>query len=143
MADVTFLDVRRLQAEADTADVALAMDEDAFRAFYDRTAGALWGGLSTREVGMGLRWERRATVVRGGADCADAREAATRGIGAGPPAAETQRSPTFRAIPNKTEFPMKKLSPAIALVFADQRQAARPRLEGRGQRRDDVSAVLR
>jgi RNA polymerase sigma-70 factor, ECF subfamily len=46
MADATFLDVRRLPADAETADVALAMDEEAFRAFYDRTSGALWGYLS-------------------------------------------------------------------------------------------------
>ena len=46
LRDVTLSDIDQLRADADTADVAFEMDEETFRAFYDRTARGVWTYLS-------------------------------------------------------------------------------------------------
>lgn len=46
MRDLSIADVERLRAEADGADAVFEMDEETFRALYDRTSRALWAYLS-------------------------------------------------------------------------------------------------
>jgi RNA polymerase sigma-70 factor (ECF subfamily) len=46
MRDVTVAEIERLRAEADGAAAVFEMDEDTFRALYDRTSRALWAYLS-------------------------------------------------------------------------------------------------
>ena len=46
MRDLTIADVERLRAQASSADAVFEMDEETFRALYDRTSRALWAYLS-------------------------------------------------------------------------------------------------
>jgi RNA polymerase sigma-70 factor (ECF subfamily) len=75
MRDITYSDVERLAATPAAARDTFRMDEDAFRAFYDRTARPVWVYLARatgdRQAADDLLQEVYYRFLRAGADCED------------------------------------------------------------------------
>ncbi|MCU0256167.1 MAG: sigma-70 family RNA polymerase sigma factor [Vicinamibacterales bacterium] len=73
MRDLTYSDVERLEAAPAVAGEAFHMDEDAFRAFYDRTARSVWVYLARatgdRQAADDLLQEVYYRFLRAGAAC--------------------------------------------------------------------------
>lgn len=75
MRDLTYSDVERLAAAPAAAQDTFRMDEDAFRAFYDRTARPVWVYLARatgdRQAADDLLQEVYYRFLRAGAACED------------------------------------------------------------------------
>lgn len=130
MADVTFLDVRRLQIDADASEVALAMTEDEFRAFYDRTSRPLWAYLSRisgdRQIAEDLLQETYYRLLRANVSF----ESETH-----------RRNYLYRVATNLVHDNRRRLKPAIDEAV-DAGDIASPAHEADAETRTDVRRAL-
>jgi RNA polymerase sigma-70 factor, ECF subfamily len=130
--NVTFLDVRRLEADApEGTDVTLAMTEDEFRAFYDRTARGLMGYLSrvsgSRQAAEDLLQEAYYRLLRAGTRFED----------------ENHRRNYLYRIATNLVMDVRRSSKAVLDAGVDVADLAAPAAGANVEERADVRRALR
>ena len=131
MRDLTLSDIEQLRAQADEADNALVMDEEAFHAFYDRTARILRGYLSRvagdSQLAEDLLQETYYRFLRARTDYASE---------------EHRRNSLFRIASNIARDHQRRRRGVPTLTMVDERTLASPYDGGRTERGTDVRRAM-
>lgn len=129
--DMTVSDVEQLAAKAGEADETFHMDEEAFRAFYERTARSLWAYLSRitgdRQVCDDLLQEAYYRFLRAGAI---------------PDTEAHRRNYLFRIATNLVHDARRRRQLAPPMVFDPVEASADDDIAGRVQRSADLGRGL-
>ena len=132
MRDLTLADIEQLRAQAVESDVVLEMDEEAFRAFYDRTARVLRAYLSRvtgdSQLADDLLQETYYRFLRARSDYESEAH---------------RRNSLFRIASNlvRDDFRRRRLAPSV-VVAADEGALVDPREDGRHERGTDLRRAM-
>ena len=132
MRDLTLADIEQLRAQASESDVALEMDEEAFRAFYDRTARVLRAYLSRvtgdRHLADDLLQETYYRFLRARSDYENEAH---------------RRNSLFRIASNlvRDDFRRRRIAPTV-VATADESTLADPRDGTRHERGADLRRAM-
>ena len=133
MSNAIFTNVEQLEAAAGELDVPFEMDEDAFRAFYDRTARALWAYLARitgdRQAADDLLQECYYRMLRARVACDDEAH---------------RRNYLFRIATNLAKDGYRRKATAPELIAdTDESHAADTASAARTERRADLHRAMR
>jgi RNA polymerase sigma-70 factor, ECF subfamily len=132
MRDLTVADIEQLRAQASDVDVALEMDEEAFHAFYDRTARVLRAYLSRvtgdRQLADDLLQETYYRFLRARSDYENEAH---------------RRNSLFRIASNlvRDDFRRRRIGPTV-VATADESALADPRDGARHERGTDLRRAM-